>query len=285
MSGEVLVRVHAVGITARELSWPGSIAAATTHWAYIPGHDVSGVIEQLGSEVPGFKPGDEVYALIDAAREGACAEYVCVNARDVALKPQTLGHARAAAVPTAALAAWQALFVHAGVQAGQRVLVHGAAGGVGSFAVQLARWANAQVIGTASREDEALVHDLGAEQVIDHHAERFEQLVDAVDVVVDTVGGSTLARSYDVVRPGGVIVSIVEPPDADALTAHAIRGIAFSVSPHRDQLIEIARLVDAFTVRPVIATVFPLVEAQAAFKLALQHHSPGRIVLSVIDVP
>jgi NADPH:quinone reductase-like Zn-dependent oxidoreductase len=285
LRGELLVRVHAVCLTTRELSWRASVAAASSYSAYIPGHDVSGVIETMGDDVQGFQPGEEVYALIDPAREGACAEYVCINAADVAMKPQSLGHARAAAVPTAALAAWQALFDHAGLQAGQRVLVHGAAGGVGSLAVQLAHWAGAHVVGTASSEHEPLVRDLGAHEVIDHHAQRFETELDPVDVVLDTVGSGALARSYGVVRRGGVIVSLADPPDPDALTAHAIRGLAFSVAPDRDQLIEIARLVDAGTVRPVIATVFPLAEARAAFERTLQHPSHGQIVLSVIDVP
>jgi NADPH:quinone reductase-like Zn-dependent oxidoreductase len=279
---QVLVRVHAVGITPRELFWPSSVAAAHTYSAYIPGRDVSGVIEALGEAVPALRVGEEVYGLIEAGREGACAEYVCMNVSELALKPQTLGHARAAAVPTAALAAWQALFDHAVVKPGQRVLIHGAAGGIGSFAVQLARWAGVTVAGTASAEDEPVVRELGADQVIDHRAERFEDQLDAVDVVLDTVGGSTLTRSYAVVKSGGVIVSLADVLEADALARHAIRGVTFVVTPNRDQLIEVARLIDAGSVRPVIATVFPLAEAKAAFELGLQHHSHGRIVLTVI---
>jgi NADPH:quinone reductase-like Zn-dependent oxidoreductase len=283
--GDALIRVHAVSITPNELSWSTTYTSrdGASRLPTIPGHDVSGVIESLGADVAIAKVGEEVYGLIDFQRDGACAEYVVARADDLAVKPQTLGHARAAAVPTSALTAWQALFDHAKLARGQRVLIHGAAGGVGTFAVQLANWAGAFAIGTASAENADFLRELGAHEVIDYHAARFEEKVRDVDVVLDTIGGDTLARSFGVVRKGGVIVSLMDEPDRGELQRRGIRGATFIVVPNRDQLIEIARLIDAGSLRPVIATVFPLGEAKDAFELGLRRHTRGKIVLSVID--
>jgi len=283
--GEILVRVHAVGITADELSWPTNYTdrAGKDRLPSIPGHDVSGVVEAIGPDVAILKVGEEVYGLTDFWRDGACAEYVVARAEEFAVKPETLGHTRAAAVPTPALTAWQALFDHAALKEGQRILVHGAAGSVGTLAVQLANWARAFAIGTASADNSGLLRELGAQHVIDYHAVRFEDEVRDVDVVLDTIGGDTLTRSYGVVREGGVIVSLVAELDQAALRKRGIRGVRFVVQPNRDQLIEVARLIDAASLRPVIATVFPLREARSAFELSLRHHTRGKIVLSVID--
>jgi len=283
--GEILVRVHAVGITAGELSWPTNYSdrAGKDRLPSIPGHDVSGVAEAIGPDVAIAKVGEEVYGLTDFWRDGACAEYVVARAQDLAVKPQTLGHTRAAAVPTAALTAWQALFDHGSLKKGQRILVHGAAGSVGTFAVQLASWAGAFAIGTASADNSDLLRELGAQEVIDYHAVRFEDEVRDLDLVLDTIGGYTLTRSYGVVRAGGVIVSLVAELDQQALNQRSIRGAHFVVEPNRDELIEVARLIDAGSLRPVIATVFPLTEARQAFELSLGHHTRGKIVLSVID--
>jgi len=284
-AGEVLVRVHAVGITADELSWQTNYTnrAGAARLPSIPGHDVSGVVEAVAPDVTIAKVGEEVYGLTDFWRDGACAEYVVARAEDLAVKPQTLGHTRAAAVPTPALTAWQALFDHAGLKKDQRILIHGAAGSVGTFAVQLARWAGAFVIGTASADNGDVLRELGAEQVIDYHAVRFEDEARDVDVVLDTIGGDTLIRSYGVVREGGVIVSLVAEFTQEELSKRRLRGVSFVVAPNRDELIEVARLIDAGSLRPVIGTVFPLTEARAAFELSLRHHTRGKIVLSVID--
>ena len=283
--GEILVRVHAVGITADELSWPTNYTnrAGTARLPSIPGHDVSGVVEAIGAGVTVAKVGEEVYGLTDFWRDGACAEYVVARAEDLAVKPQTLGHTRAAAVPTPALTAWQALFDHAGLKESQRILIQGAAGSIGTFAVQLASWAGAFVIGTASADNGDVLRELGAQQVIDYHEVRFEDEVRDVDVVLDTIGGDTLTRSYGVVREGGVVVSLVAELDQQALSKRGIRVVHFVVEPNRDELIAVARLIDAGSLRPVIATVFPLTEARAAFELSLRHHTRGKIVLSVVD--
>ena len=283
--GDALIRVHAVSITPDELSWGTTYSSrdGTPRLPTVPGHDVSGVIEALGADVAIAKVGEEVYGLIDFYRDGACAEYVTARADDLAIKPQTLGHARAAAVPTSALTAWQALFDHAGLLRGQRVLIHGAAGGVGTFAVQLASWAGAFVIGTASAEKADFIRELGAHQAIDYRITRFEDAVSDVDVVLDTIGADTLARSYDVVRKGGIVVSLVTEPSREETARRGIRGATFIVAPNRDQLVEIARLIDAGSLRPVIATVFALGEAKEAFELGLRKHTRGKIVLSVID--
>ena len=283
--GDVLIRVHAVGITPDELSWPTTFTtrAGEERLPSIPGHDVSGVIEAIGADVAVAQVGEAVYGLVDFWRDGACAEYVAAGADDLAVKPQTLGHARAAAVPTSALTAWQALFDHAGLTRGKRILIHGAAGGVGTFAVQLASWAGALVTGTASAENADFLRELGAHQVINHHAARFEDEVHDVDVVLDTIGGDTLARSYSLVRQGGVIVSLIAEPSREETASRGIRGATFIVEPNRDQLIEIAALIDSGSLRPVIATVFPLAEAKQAFELGLRRHTRGKIVLSVIE--
>ena len=199
-AGEVRVRVFAAGITPTELTWDATYQTpdGRDRLPSIPGHDVSGVVEALGRGVTGVSPGDAVYGLIDFPRDGSAAEFVAVPAAHLAPKPGTLDHVRAAAVPLSALTAWQALFDHAGLAAGQKVLIHGAAGGVGSFAVQLARWRGAQVSGTTSADDADFLRALGVETVIDYRAARFEDLLRDVDVVLDTVGGETLERSWRV---------------------------------------------------------------------------------------
>lgn len=284
--GEALVRVHAVSITPDELWWPShcQTRSGSDRLPSIPGHDVSGAVEALGPDVPvALQPGDEVYGLIDLWRDGACAELVVARAEELAVKPETLGHTRAAAVPTAALTAWQALFGHAHLERGQRVLIHGAAGGVGTFAIQLAAWAGASVVGTATADNADVLRDLGADEIIDYHAGPFEHRVQDVDVVLDTVGGETLARSYAVMREHGVVVSLVEDPAGDARRPEHVRGLTFTVRPDRDQLIEVARLIDGGTLRPVIAMVSPLSEARQAFEVGARHHARGRIVLSVLE--
>ena len=196
-AGEALLRVYAAGITPTELTWSETYQTPDGHERLptIPGHDVSGVVEALGPGVSDVSPGDAVYGLIAFPRDGSAAEYVVVRAGDLAPKPRTLDHVHAAAVPLSALTAWQALFIHAGLTAGQRVLIHGAAGGVGAFAAQLARWRGAHVSATASARHHEFLRELGVETVIDYRTTRFEEVLRDVDVVLDTIGGDTLERS------------------------------------------------------------------------------------------
>jgi NADPH:quinone reductase-like Zn-dependent oxidoreductase len=271
--GEVLVAVHATAVTAGELSW-------SDEWPLIPAHDMSGVVVELGPQATGLAVGDEVYALIGFDRPGAAAEYVAVPASQLAAKPGSIDHLAAATVPLGALTAWQALVNHAKVRAGQRVLVHGGAGGVGSYAVQLAAHLGAEVAATASRSDADFVADLGAHTTIDYRG-RFEDQVTGVDAVIDTVGGETLARSWRVLRPGGVLVGIAEAPPAADDERRGVRGVYFVVAPDREQLTEIARLIDTGALRPMPGPVFPLAETATAVIAQHDQHIRGKVVIQV----
>ncbi len=283
---EVLVRVHAAAVNPVDCKVrAGGMAARGVHkLPLVLGWDVSGTVEQGAG---GFAPGDEVFARPELARDGAYAEYIVVPAAILARKPRTVDHVHAAAVPLAALTAWQALFeapapyTSAGLSAGQTVLVHAAAGGVGSFAVQLAKWRGARVIGTASARNAALVRDLGADEVVDYTQQRFEDVVRGVDVVLDTVGGDTQQRSWRALRPGGVLVSIIGTPSEDEARAHGARAAYVFVQPNAAQLEEIAGLVDAAVVRPIVSEVLPLAEARRAHELIETGHARGKIVMTI----
>jgi NADPH:quinone reductase-like Zn-dependent oxidoreductase len=204
---------------------------------------------------------------------------------ELAPKPSTLDPVQAAAVPLSALTAWQALFDHAHLTAGQSVLIHGGSGGVGVFAVQLVHWAGARVIATASTRNCDLLRELGADEIIDYTTTRFEEEVHDVDLVFDAVGGDTLQRSWQVIKPGGLLVSIVSPsPPADIAKGHDVRFDYFVVEPNRDELIQIGVLIDAGQLRPIIDTVFPLAQARQAYEQATKGHTRGKIVLRVTDI-
>src|SRR6059036_1454857 len=223
--GEVLVRIHATGVIATELQWDETYQTATgsPRTLPIPGRDLSGVVEEIGQGVTTFSPGAEVYAMLGYGRDGAEADYTIALPDELAPKPHALDHVQAAAVPLSALTAWLALFEHARLEAGQTALIHGGAGGVGVFAVQLAHWAGAHVIATASARNRDFLHELGANEVIDYTTTRFEEVVHEVDLVFDTVGGDTLQRSWQLIKPGGVLVTIVSPPPSfENAKAHGI---------------------------------------------------------------
>ena len=281
--GEALVEVHAAGITPTELTWDTTWTTedGRSRLPTIPSHEVSGVVVTAGDGSGMPLVGEDVYGLIDFFHNGAAAEYVAVPTEDLARKPKSVDHVHAAALPLSALTAWQGLFNHAGLQAGQRLLVHGAAGGVGSYAVQLGRHAGAVVIGVASALNEQLVKELGAHEVIDYKTRRFENAVTDVDVVFDTVGGDVQRRSWKVLKPGGTLVSIVEQPSAELADEHHARGVMFIVEPNRDDLTSIANLVDNGELKPVVSAVFPLAEGPTAYVAGLHDHNPGKIVLNV----
>src|SRR5262245_13378198 len=279
--GEVLVRVHAAGVIHTELSW---VATWTTPAGeprplpVIPGHEFSGEIVAVGAGVRDAGAGDLVYGLNDWYWDGASAEYCVARVADIAHKPASVDHVHAAATPISALTSWQGLVEGAGLAAGQRVLIHGGAGGVGTFAVQLARWRGARVTATASSANLDFVRSLGADEVIDYRAERFEDVVRDVDVVFDTVGGETLERSWGVLKHGGRLVTVAA--SGEQTTDERVRAAYFIVEPSRAQLAEIARLIDAGALRPVVGAVFPLAEAQQAYQ-----YKPvrGKIVLRMVD--
>jgi NADPH:quinone reductase-like Zn-dependent oxidoreductase len=289
--GDALVRVHAAGISPAEFTW--EIYETLDGLSRVPkmaSHDMSGVVAALAPDVPTsasepegdavVKVGDAVYGLTDFFRDGAAADYVAVRAPDLAAKPRTLDHAAAATIPLSALTAWQALFDHARLAPGQRVLIHGASGGVGSFAVQLARWRGAHVIATASARNLDFVRQLGAHEVIDRGVTPFENVVRDVDVVLDSVGGATTEKSWSVVRPGGLLVTIVRQPPQWA-DGRGAKGLFVLVEPSRAQLIELARLVDAGTIRPIVEAVLPLDQARAAYERGIKTAPRGKLVLAV----
>jgi len=284
-SDEVLVRVHAAGVNP--LDWKVR-AGYVKDWLphrlpLIPGWDVSGVVEAVGPDVTAFKIGDAVYGMLHFGRDGAYAEYVAAGIRTLALKPSSLDHVRAAAVPLAALTAWQSLFDSASLSAGQTVLIHGAAGGVGHFAVQFAKWKRAKVIGTASVGNESFLRELGADNVIDYRTTRFEEAVSDVDVVLDTIGGETQQRSWQVLKKGGILVATLGISSPGAPGEHGVRGAGVSVHPDPAQLARIAALIDAGDLKPVISAVLPLTEAARAHELSQTGHVGGKIVLKVGD--
>jgi NADPH:quinone reductase-like Zn-dependent oxidoreductase len=261
--GAALVRVHAAALTRDELEWPVDRLPA------IPSYELSGVVEELGPGVDDLTVGAEVFALTYFDRDGVAADYAAIPAALLAPKPGALSHVEAAAVPLPALSAWQGLFDHGGLAAGQRVLIHGATGGVGQFATQLAGEHGAYVIGTTSDVDRA--RELGADEAIDHSTTRFDEAIEPVDLVFDTVGGERLTRSPAVLRPGGRLVSVAEEGD-DTLF--------FVVEPNRDQLTEIGRLADLGRLKVAIDGVFALDDARAAFERIAQPGKRGKVVLA-----
>jgi NADPH:quinone reductase-like Zn-dependent oxidoreductase len=244
----------------------------------IPGHEFSGEIAALGAGVTDVGVGDGVYGMSDWYRDGAQAEYCTARVADLASKPASVDHVHAGATPISALTAWQGLFERGGLAVGQQVLIHGAAGGVGTFAVQLSRWRGARVTGTASAANLDFVRSLGADEVIDYRTARFENLVHDVDVVFDTVGGETLERSWGVLKPGGRLVTVAA--SGEQTTDERIRAAYFIVEPSRARLAEIARLIDGGALHPVVGAVFSLAEARQAYQ-----HKPryGKVVLRVVD--
>jgi NADPH:quinone reductase-like Zn-dependent oxidoreductase len=224
-----------------------------------------------------------VYGLTDWYRDGAAAEYVAVEARNLAPKPTALSHVQAAAVPLAGLTAWQALFDHGGLAAGQTAVIHGAGGGVGVWAVQLARAAGATVIGTGREWARELVGELGAERFVDLGRERFEDAVGQVDLVFDLIGGEVLERSWSVLKPGGVLVSVVQDPGESSTRRADARSIFFVVEADRAELVELARRIDAGELRPIVGDVLPLARGRDAFERKHGGGSPGKTVLEVAE--
>ena len=279
--GDVLLEVRAASFTPTELDWPSTWEdrAGNARAAPIPAHEVSGVVAALGYGTTGFAVGDEVYGLTDWYRDGAAAGYVAVEARNLARKPGSLDHARSAAVPLAALTAWQALFDHGHLSAGQSVLIHGAGGGVGVFAVQLAHAAGARVVATGRGWAEGLVRELGADEFVDAERRSFEEEAGEVDVVLDLVGGEVLRRSWAVVKPGGALVSVVAP--FEEIGRPGARGVFFVVEPDRTALTELARLIDAGELRPIVGEAYPLERGREAFGAKRRPGTPGKVILRV----
>jgi NADPH:quinone reductase-like Zn-dependent oxidoreductase len=281
--GEILVKVEAAGVGP----WDGWIRAGKSAVPQpLPltlGSDLSGEIVAMGTGVSELRAGDQVYGVTNPRFIGAYAEYALASAGMVSNKPTSLTHVEAASVPVVSVTAWQALFDHAQLKAGQTVVIHGAAGNVGSYAVQLARHVGVQTIATVGTDDISFVRDLGANTVIDYRTQRFEEEVRDADAVIDLIGGETQGRSFQVLRRGGKLISAVSRPDQDLAKHHGVDATFFLVNVTSQYLTEIARLVDGGKLRTNVGAVLPLAEAREAhFMLERVRPQPkGKIVLAV----
>jgi NADPH:quinone reductase-like Zn-dependent oxidoreductase len=282
---QILVRVMAAGVNPVDgLIRSGKYAHFfNTKLPLIPGYDISGTVEKVGAKMTRFKVGDPVYAYIGLSEGGGYAEYAVATEQEASLKPKSLNYTEAAAVPLAAETAWQALSDTANLAAGQTVLIHGGSGGVGSLAIQIAKARGARVIATASTANQELLKQLGADVAVDYTKVKFEDVAKDVDVVIDSVGKDTLARSYGIVKRGGFIVSLVARPDPAELERHSIRGAPLSVEPNSAELAEISKLIDQKKIKVIISQVLPLTDVAKAQAQADTGHTRGKIVLKVAE--
>jgi NADPH:quinone reductase-like Zn-dependent oxidoreductase len=280
---EVLIKVQAASVNPIDTKIrsgdfkPGGMQTPLTL-----GRDVSGVVEDMGREVRGLKVGDEVYALLDI-NHGGYAEYAVAKTEGVAVKPTSIDHIHAAAVPLAATTAWQGLFDHGKLEAGERVLIHGAAGGVGHFAVQFAKDRGAYVIATALAEDAEMLRKLGADEVIDYKTQRFEDIARDIDLVFDLVAGDTQQRSWKVLKEGGRMISTVQPPSHSEAARHHAKGELFMTEADGSELTQIGRLIDNGKVSVLIQESLPLADVRRAHDHLEHQHVRGKVVLSVAD--
>jgi NADPH:quinone reductase-like Zn-dependent oxidoreductase len=282
---EVLVRVIAASVNAIDAAIREGTYAREfgTTLPLIPGYDVAGIVEKKGAKITRLKVGDAVYGYL--LWGGGYAEYAVANEGEAAIKPKSLTYIETAAVPLVALTAWNALIDAAKLRAGQTVLIHGGSGGVGSMAIQIAKARGARVIATASTPNQDLLKQLGADVAIDYTTTKFEDVAKDVDVVLDSVGKDTLARSYGVVKKGGFIATLVARLDQAELDKYGIRGASIAVRPNASELAEITKLIEAKKIKPVISQVLPLTEAVNAQQQAATHHTRGKIVLKIADEP
>jgi NADPH:quinone reductase-like Zn-dependent oxidoreductase len=280
--GEIRVKVIAAGVNP--VDWKIRRGFIKLPLPMTMGFDVSGIVDAIGPKVDKFRLGDQIFAKASPPH-GGYAEYTLVNDSHAALKPKSMGFIEAAAIPTAGLTAWQMLFDIAGLKSGQIVLIHGAAGGVGSFALQFAKWKGAHVIGTASHTNGQFLKSLGADEVIDYRAQKFEDLVHDADVVIDTIGKDTFDRSWGVLKPGGFLVTTVADVPAGAAEAHGVRARRVVSQANGDELAQIAKIIDEKFIKPVVTAILPLSEARKAQEMSESQHTRGKIVLRVAEEP
>lgn len=277
--GEIRIKIIAAGVNP--IDWKirrgylGSLPLPT-----IMGLDVAGTVDIVGKGEASFQPGDEVFAKV-AIGKGGYAEYTVAHSKEMARKPKSIGFVESAAIPTAGLAAWQSIFDLAGLEKGQSILVHGAAGGVGTFAVQFAKWKGAYVIGTASEKNAEFLRSIGADEVIDYKNQRFEDIVSNLDVVLDTVGGDTFERSWGVLKPGGFLVSTVASIPEGAPEKYGVRAKTLMTQSDGKELAQIAAIIDEQQIKPIVTTVLPLIDARKAHEMSESRHARGKIVLRV----
>jgi NADPH:quinone reductase-like Zn-dependent oxidoreductase len=282
--GELLVRVHAAGVNPIDDKVRAGLLSEFMHYSMplIVGWDVAGVVESTGKNVTRFKSGDAIFAYMNLKLPGAYAEYAIVRESEACPKPAKLSFVEAAAVPLAAMTAWQALVDTAKLEKGQTVLIHGAAGGVGTFAVQIAKARGARVIGTSSPKSLDFLRELGVDEAIDYTSTRFEDAAKNVDVVLDPIGGDTQARSFGVLKKGGILVSIVEPPDQTVAKEKGVRATIMLAHPDAGELAELAKLLDAGKLKPIVSKVYPLHNARGAHEQIATKHTRGKLVLEVV---
>ena len=280
---QLLIHVVAAGVNPVDGMIRSGMFKGDRAFPIILGGDVAGIVEKTGANITKLKPGEAVYGYPTFG--GSWADYVTVKEWEVAAKPRSLNFVEAAAVPMGALTAWQALVDVAKLQPGQTVLIHGGSGGVGSFAIQIAKARGARVIASASTANQDLLKQLGADVAVDYTKTKFEDVAKDVDAVLDPVGKDTLARSYDVVKKGGIVMSLIALPDKTELQKRGIHGAAISVHPDAEDFAEIAQLIDAGKIKPIVTQVRPLSEAIAAQQQAATHHTRGKVVLRIADEP
>jgi NADPH:quinone reductase-like Zn-dependent oxidoreductase len=284
---QLLIRVIAAGVNPVDGMIRSGIFDKEGKRAFpiILGGDVAGVVEKVGNKITQFKVGDPVFAYVSLDNSGGYAQYATVTEHEAAPKPKSLTYVESAAVPIVAMTAWQALVDAAKLSSGQTVLIHGGSGGVGSFAIQIAKARGAKVIATASTANQDFLKQLGADVAIDYTKQKFEDVAKDVDVVLDSIGKDTLARSYGVVKKGGIIVSLVARPNESELQKHGIRGVALDVEPNSEELAQITKLIDESKIKVVVSQTFPLSEAMKAQEQVASGHTRGKIVLKIADEP
>jgi NADPH:quinone reductase-like Zn-dependent oxidoreductase len=280
---DVLVRVVAASVNPVDWKIREGYLKQMIAWQFplTLGWDVSGVVEAVGDKVTRFKAGDAVFSRPDIKRNGTCAEYVAIREDEIAHKPGTISHVEAATLPLAGIAAWEAVVTTARIAAGQRILIHAASGGVGSIAVQLAKSRGAYVIATTSEKNRALVKSLGADEVVDYRTQKFEQVVHDVDAVFDTIGGQVQEASWTVLKPGGILVSIISVPPEERAKAVGVRSAFLFIEPSAPILAQLAGLVENGKLRPVIGAEFALKDIARAHALSQSGHAAGKIALYV----
>lgn len=281
---EVLIKVYASGMNPVDWKMRAGLAESLfpIQLPFIPGWDVSGEIEEVGSDILIFKKGDEVYGRPDVTRDGTYAEFVAVKANQINFKPKSINHDKASAVPLAGLTAWQGLFDYGHLEEGQKVLIHAAAGGVGSFAVQLAKWKGAYVIGTSSEENIDFLFDLGADEALDYKTVKFEDRLKDVDLVFDLIGGDTQQRSLKIIKKGGRLITTVQPKYQEEAKANDIHMEVFMTQSLPEELEQLGNLIDSGKIKPVVTKTFPLKDAAAAQIEMEKGHTRGKMVLIVV---
>jgi NADPH:quinone reductase-like Zn-dependent oxidoreductase len=280
--GEVRIKVIAAGVNP--VDWKIRSGYMELPLPITMGSDIAGVVDVAGQGVESFQPEDEVFGKASPG-QGGYAEYTVVNSSQIAQKPKSIGFVESAAIPTAGLAAWQSLFDIAGLERGQTVLIHGAAGGVGSFAVQFAKWKSAYVIGTASSKNAEFLKSIGCDEVIDYKNQQFEDIVGNLDVVLDTIGGDTLEKSWGVLKPGGFLVTTVASIPEEKTQKYGVRAERLMTQANGKELAQIAAIIDEHKIKPIVTTVLPLADAQKAHEMSESGHTRGKIVLRVAEDP